>query len=73
MIDQTLLMTGNMSTACFPGARARDAAAFAEVLANQDPSWGSESFSLAGGRAVLCGAGMYVNHAIAVGLDGEFE
>ena len=68
-IDQTLLMTGNMSTDVLR-TWARDASAFAEVLANQDPSWGSESFSLAGGRAVLCGAGMYVNHAIAAGLDG---
>ena len=65
-------MTGNMSTDVLR-TWARNASAFAEVLANQDPSWGSESFSLAGGRAVLCGAGMYVNHAIAVGLDGELS
>ena len=52
---------------------ARDAAAFADVLVEQDPSWGSEHFSLAGGLVVLCGAGMYVNRAMAVGLDGALS
>jgi GNAT superfamily N-acetyltransferase len=49
---------------------AQDAAAFALELARIDPSWASESFELAGGRVVLCGSGMYVNRALAVGLDG---
>jgi GNAT superfamily N-acetyltransferase len=50
---------------------ALDAVAFARVLAGQDPSWGSEAFSLAGGQVVLCGPGLYVNRAIAAGLDGR--
>lgn len=49
---------------------ADDAAAFADVLAEQDPTWGSDQFSFGGGRAVLCGAGMYVNRALAAGFDG---
>ncbi len=47
---------------------ALDAAAFAEVLSVQDPSWGSEYFDLADGTAVLCGPGLYVNRALACGL-----
>jgi GNAT superfamily N-acetyltransferase len=50
-------------------AWALDAATFAETLADVDPSWGSETFELAGGVVVLCGPGMYVNRAIAVGQD----
>jgi GNAT superfamily N-acetyltransferase len=50
-------------------AWAADAAAFAAVLRAQDPSWGSNTFPLAGGHVVLCGAGMCVNRAIGVGLD----
>jgi GNAT superfamily N-acetyltransferase len=49
---------------------ALDAAAHARVLATQDPSWGTEVFDLAGGQAVLCGPGLYVNRALAVGLAG---
>jgi GNAT superfamily N-acetyltransferase len=49
---------------------AENAAAHARVLAEQDPSWGTDVFELAGGRAVLCGPGLYVNRAVAVGLDG---
>ena len=52
---------------------ADDAAAFASELARLDHSWGSETFELAGGRAVLCGPGLYVNRAIAVGLDGPLS
>jgi hypothetical protein len=52
---------------------AKDAAAFAEVLADQDAAWGAEHFLLAGGRAVLCGPGMYVNAAVAAGLDGALS
>ncbi len=47
---------------------ARDAAELAGVLAEQDSSWRSEAFELSGGYAVLCGAGLYVNQALAVGL-----
>lgn len=46
-----------------------DAAVFAETLADLDPSWGSETFELGGGRVVLCGRGLYVNRALAVGHD----
>ena len=49
---------------------ALDAVAHARVLASQDPSWGTEVFELAGGHAVLCGHGLYVNRALAMGLDG---
>lgn len=52
---------------------ADNAAAFADVLADQDPTWRSEHFSFGGGRAVLCGAGMYVNRALAAGLDGAID
>lgn len=49
---------------------ALDSAVHARVLASQDPSWGTEVFELAGGHAVLCGPGLYVNRALAIGLDG---
>jgi GNAT superfamily N-acetyltransferase len=52
---------------------ADDAATFAVELARVDPSWRSETFELAGGRVVLCGRGMYVNRAMAVGLDGPLS
>lgn len=48
---------------------ALDAAVFAAVLHEQDPSWGSQTFELGGGHAVLCGAGLYVNRALAFGLE----
>lgn len=48
---------------------ADDAVAFADVLRRQDPSWGTETFPLAGGQAVLCGPGLYVNRALAAGHD----
>ena len=47
-----------------------NAAAHARVVATQDRSWGTEVFELAGGCAVLCGPGLYVNRALAVGLAG---
>jgi GNAT superfamily N-acetyltransferase len=47
---------------------AENAAAHARVLAAQDPSWGTEVFDVGGGVAVLCGHGLYVNRALAVGL-----
>ena len=52
---------------------ADDAVAFADALADLDPSWGSETFGLAGGRVVLCGPGMYVNRAMAIGWDGPLS
>jgi GNAT superfamily N-acetyltransferase len=48
---------------------AMNAAAHARVLATQDPSWGTEVFDLGGGQAVLCGPGLYVNRALAMGLS----
>lgn len=48
---------------------AADAAAFAEVLIDLDPSWGSETFPLAGGIGVLCGPGMYINRVLGAGLE----
>ena len=48
---------------------AQDAARFATTLATVDPTWGSETFALAGGTVVLCGPGLYVNRALAVGED----
>ena len=48
---------------------ALDAVAIADALRAQDPSWGSETFDLADGRVVLCGSGLYVNRALAVGLE----
>jgi GNAT superfamily N-acetyltransferase len=52
---------------------ALDAVAFATVLADQDTSWGTESFELSGGRVVLCGRGLYINRALAVGLDAPLS
>jgi GNAT superfamily N-acetyltransferase len=52
---------------------ALNARAHALVLAGQDRSWGTEVFALAGGHAVLCGPGLYVNRAIAVGLTGPMS
>lgn len=49
---------------------ARTQALFAAQLRTTEPEWGSESFPLAAGMAVLHGAGLYVNRAIGAGLDG---
>jgi GNAT superfamily N-acetyltransferase len=43
------------------------------VLAGQDPSWGTDVFDLAGGHAVLCGSGLYVNRALGVALAGPMS
>jgi len=50
-------------------AWADDAAEMARVISAQDPTWGSETFPLADGRAVLWGPGLYVNRAMAAGLS----
>ncbi len=50
---------------------ALDAAEFASVLADVDPSWGTEVFALAGGMVVLSGPGLFVNRALAVGQGGS--
>lgn len=44
-------------------------AAVAAALREQDPSWGSEAFELGGGRVALWGSGLYVNRAVAAGID----
>jgi GNAT superfamily N-acetyltransferase len=49
---------------------ALDAAVHARVLASQDRSWKTEVLELAGGYAVLCGRGLYVNRALGWGLAG---
>ncbi len=46
-------------------------ARFATALARLDPSWGSTSFAVADGVAVLCGPGLFVNRAIGIGIDGR--
>ena len=38
------------------------------VLARQDPSWGSTTFGVADGWAVLAGPGLFVNQVMAAGL-----
>lgn len=50
---------------------ARDQVDFARTIARQDPSWRTENFDLADGVVVLCGAGLFVNRALGVGLDAE--
>jgi GNAT superfamily N-acetyltransferase len=50
-------------------AWADNAVEFARVLGRQDAAWGAETFDLAGGRVALCGPGMWINGAYAVGLD----
>lgn len=47
----------------------QEAADFASVLRDLDPTWRSEAFAIAGGHAVLWGAGLFVNRAMAVGID----
>ena len=44
-----------------------------EVLAGQDPSWGSTTFDLADGVAVLAGPGLFVNQCIAAGLTQSID
>jgi GNAT superfamily N-acetyltransferase len=46
-----------------------NALAFALVLRGLDRSWGTESLAVAGGQLVLTGPGLYVNRAIAVGIE----
>lgn len=53
------------------GTWAVSAAAHAESLARIAPAWGSRTAPLAGGHLVLAEAGMYVNRALAAGIDVE--
>jgi GNAT superfamily N-acetyltransferase len=48
---------------------AENAVAFALVLSAIDRSWGTETLAVAGGQLVLCGPGLYVNRAIAAGIE----
>jgi len=43
------------------------------ALADRDRSWGSESFELADGYAVLFGPGLYVNRALGAGLEADIS
>lgn len=59
-------------------AWAHNAVLVAETIADLDPHWRSEAFEVAGGAVVLCGPGLYVNRAMAVGhhavlTDEEWE
>lgn len=47
---------------------ALNAVTLARALAEQDPSWGTQTTPVAGGYLVLCGHGLYVNRAIAAGI-----
>lgn len=51
--------------------RAADAVDHTRSLALQEPAWRSEVHAFAGGWLVLAGAGMYVNQAMAAGVDDE--
>lgn len=51
--------------------RALAAVEHTRSLTSQDPSWGSEIHALADGWLVLAGAGMYINQAMAAGVDHE--
>lgn len=53
--------------------RAANTVDHTQSLASQDPAWGSEVRSLAGGWLVLAGAGMYINQAMAAGIDDELS
>lgn len=52
---------------------AGDAVAHARRLAEIDPSWGTEIHAVSDGWLVLSGPGLYVNRAMAVGLDTELD
>jgi GNAT superfamily N-acetyltransferase len=52
---------------------AENAVAFAVALSAIDRSWGTETLAVAGGQLVLCGAGLYVNRAIAVGIGAPLR
>jgi GNAT superfamily N-acetyltransferase len=53
--------------------RAANSAAHTRALAAIDPSWGSRASRLADGWLVLSGAGLYVNRAMAAGLDAPLS
>jgi len=52
-------------------AAALDMVGVARVLADREPVWGSETLEIADGHAVLFGPGLYVNRALASGLESE--
>jgi len=43
----------------------------ANTIAWQDPTWGSQTFPVADGFAVLCGQGLYVNALFAAGITEQ--
>ena len=52
---------------------AENAVAFALALSSTDRSWGTETLAVAGGQLVLDGPGLYVNRAIAVGINAPLR
>jgi GNAT superfamily N-acetyltransferase len=52
---------------------AQNAVAFALALSAHDPTWGTETLAVAGGHLVLSGKGLYVNRALATGIDNPLR
>ena len=52
-------------------ADALDMVDLAKTLAALDNSWGTETFEVADGQAVLFGPGLYVNRVLAAGIEGD--
>lgn len=52
---------------------AEDHAAFVRSLVHLDPTWGGETFPLAGGQVALSGRGLYVNVAQACGISPDLS
>lgn len=50
-------------------ASALDMVDVTRALANHQPEWGSETFEIADGHAVLFGPGLYVNRVLGAGLE----
>ncbi len=52
---------------------ATDAVVHARALASLDPSWGTQTFPVGDGWAVLTGAGLYVNQVLAAGIETSLQ
>ncbi len=53
--------------------RAANAVSHTRSLVSREPQWGGEVHPLAGGWLVLAGPGMYINQAMAAGMDVELS
>lgn len=53
--------------------RAANAVDHTRSLATRDPFWGSEVHFMAGGWLVLAGRGMYINQAMAAGIEDDLS